>query len=73
MCDEIGIDWSCDTYDAGVHLNVYGAEKLSRYFGEILRDDHGIADRRSDAEQAARWDARVRAYREEKSIKEERS
>ena len=73
LCDQIGIDWSTDTYDAGVHLNVYGAEKLSRYFGEILRNDHGIADRRDDAEAVERWDARVRAYEEEKRIREEES
>jgi hypothetical protein len=34
--DEIGIDWAADTYDAGLHLNVYGAEKLTRYFGGLL-------------------------------------
>ncbi|MBO7250449.1 MAG: SGNH/GDSL hydrolase family protein, partial [Clostridia bacterium] len=41
--EEIGIDWSTDTYDAGAHLNVYGAEKLTRYFGEILSSSHGLA------------------------------
>lgn len=71
LCEEIGIDWSQDTYDAGVHLNVYGAEKLSRYFGKILQNRHGVADRRDDTESAARWDGRVRAYYEEKQIREE--
>ena len=71
LCEAIGIDWSQDTYDAGVHLNVYGAEKLSRYFGEILQERHGVADRRDDAQAAARWEARVRAYEEEKRTKEE--
>ena len=70
LCDQIGIDWSRDTYDAGVHLNVYGAEKLSAYFGEVLVKKHGIPDRRSDAEQASRWDARVVSYEEEKREKE---
>ena len=73
LCEEIGIDWSRDTYDEGVHLNVYGAEKVSRYFGEILQERHGIADRRDEAEAAARWNERVRAYYEEKRIKEEGS
>ena len=66
LCDKIGIDWTQDTYDEGVHLNVYGAEKLSRYFGEILRRDHGIRDLRSDAETSARWERRVKRYDEEK-------
>ena len=36
LIDEIGIDYSKDTYDGGLHLNVYGAEKVSRYFGKFL-------------------------------------
>ena len=35
--DEVGIDYSKDTYDGGLHLNLYGAEKMSRYFGKMLR------------------------------------
>jgi len=71
LCEEIGIDWSADTYDAGVHLNVYGAEKLSRYFGRILQEEHEIGDRRGEAETAARWKSRVASYYEEKRTKEE--
>ena len=62
LCDEIGIDWSRDTYDAGLHLNVYGAEKLSYHFGEILSRDHQIPDRRGDEAQAERWQTRVELY-----------
>ena len=40
--DEIGIDLSTDTYDGGLHLNVWGAEKTTTYFGAILRDSCGI-------------------------------
>lgn len=70
LCDEIGIDWSTDTYDAGLHLNVYGAEKLSRYFGKILIEKHGIEDRSADAELSSKWQTRVNKYYEEKAIKE---
>jgi hypothetical protein len=59
---EIGLDMSTDTYDAGAHLNVYGAEKLTRYFGEILRDSHAIPDGRTDAAASAVWQERVEAY-----------
>ncbi len=68
--DEIGIDWSTDTYDMGLHLNVYGAEKLSRWFGAVLADECGIADRRGEAETAARWEEKVSAYYERKAILE---
>jgi len=59
---EIGLDMSTDTYDAGAHLNVYGAEKLTRYFGAILRDAHGIPDQRGSGPASAVWQQRVEAY-----------
>ena len=37
IADEVGIDYNTDTYDGGLHLNVYGAEKMSRYLGKILK------------------------------------
>ncbi len=64
--EEIGIDFATDSYDAGVHLNVYGAEKLSSYFGEILVRDHGIPDRRGESAMAETWQARLDAYEEQK-------
>jgi hypothetical protein len=35
---DIGLDMTQDTYDGGAHLNVYGAEKLTAYFGAISFD-----------------------------------
>ncbi len=69
-CTEIGIDWSVDTYDKGAHLNVYGAEKTSVYFGEILAGKHGIADKREDPEQSIRWQGLTEKYHENKKAKE---
>ncbi len=60
--DDMGLDMSTDSYDGGVHLNVYGAEKLTRYFGAILADTHAAPDRRTDAELSAVWQARVERY-----------
>ena len=37
--EEIGIDYSTDTYDGGLHLNLYGANKNSKYFGKILKEN----------------------------------
>ena len=65
--EEIGIDWSTDTYDAGAHLNVYGAEKTTRFFGAILKDVLSLDDRRGDAELSAIWDQRVDRYYEERN------
>ena len=66
-CDNIGIDWSLDTYDAGAHLNVYGAEKMTKYFGEILKASHGLGGSFESAE----WDELTKAYHERKRQMEE--
>ncbi len=66
QAQEIGIDYSTDTYDAGVHLNVYGAEKMTGYFGDLLKEKHGLdAPSHSDGEVAA-WQARVKRYYDER-------
>jgi hypothetical protein len=60
--EDIGLDWSVHSFNAGAHLNVFGAELMSRYFGEILRDRFNVPDRRSDAAVTANWDAMARQY-----------
>lgn len=52
MTDDIPIDWSVDTYDAGDHLNYTGAVKVSAYLGAYLHDE-GLPDHRADAYYAA--------------------
>ena len=68
--DQIGLDMSTDTYDAGAHLNVYGAEKLTRYFGAILRDTHNLPDRRVNSHACVVWEERVQAYYDRKTAME---
>lgn len=70
--DAIGLDFSTDTYDGGLHLNLAGVEKLSLRMGSILRDACGVPDRRSDpalaavyAEKGAFYDAMARKQRDE--------
>ncbi len=63
---ETGIDMSTDTYDMGMHLNVYGAEKYSSYLGEILKNECGVPDRRQDAAYADVWNDICARYDEEK-------
>ena len=67
---EIGLDMNTDTYDGGAHLNVYGAEKLTRYFGEILAGNHAIPDRRGEGDTASVWQKRVEAYYARKTAME---
>ncbi len=62
LCEEIGIDWNTDTYDKGAHLNVYGAEKLTVYFGKLLQETHNFDDRREDETIKTEWNALVDAY-----------
>ena len=68
LCEEIGIDWSTDTYDEGMHINVYGAEKLTEYFGKILSEKYGAEDRRSDAELSRKWEERLEKYYERRNL-----
>ena len=66
LSDEIGLDMTQDTYDAGLHLNVYGAEKLADYFGEWLISNYELTDYRNNADYKAVWDKKVAAYDNEK-------
>lgn len=63
---DIGIDWNVDTYDEGFHLNVYGAEKTTEYFGKILSEELQISNRKNDEALAQKWDERVQKYKDRK-------
>ena len=62
LADEIGIDYDTDTYDAGLHMNLSGAEKLSGYIGKVLVEDYGIEDRRNEKELSDIWEKKITAY-----------
>lgn len=62
--EAIGLDFTQDTYDAGLHLNLSGATKLSGYFADILVNSHGIPDRRSDPEISREYEEKLRLYDE---------
>ena len=55
--DEIGLDMTKDTYDAGLHLNLSGAEKTADYLGAWLQDEFDLPDRRDDPELSEHWSA----------------
>ena len=68
--DETGIDYTTDTYDAGLHLNLSGAEKSSAWFGKILQQQSGSTDRRGDAELDAKWQEKIEFYESMKASQE---
>lgn len=47
--DEIPVDWSSDTRDAGDHLNYMGAKKATTYFGKYLASKDVFTDHRNDS------------------------
>ncbi len=47
--EEIGIDYSQDTYDGGLHLNLTGATKLSKFFANLLKQNYDLTDFRGDS------------------------
>ncbi len=60
--EDIGLDFSTDTYDAGLHLNLSGAEKWTRSLGELLTKECGLESRRGEADLEARWEEKLRRY-----------
>lgn len=63
---ETGLDFATDTYDGGLHLNLSGAEKITEYLGEVLRQEAGLTDRRDEEHLAGIWDEKLAAYEQEK-------
>lgn len=46
--EELQIDWNKDTSDEGYHMNIYGAEKNSKYVGKYLKDYYQLPDHRGE-------------------------
>lgn len=69
ITDEIGIDYNTDTYDAGLHMNLSGAEKLSVWLGRVLIEEVGLEDRRNEERLQSNWEEKTAAY--EKEIEEQ--
>lgn len=59
--ENIGLDYSQDTYDGGLHLNLQGATKLSKYFAEWLSENYNLTDFSGDEE----YDKKLEKYRRE--------
>ncbi|MCR4904264.1 MAG: SGNH/GDSL hydrolase family protein [Butyrivibrio sp.] len=64
--DRMRLDFNTDTYDGGLHLNVYGAEKMAYYLGYILENDCHLESRRGDEKLEKLWEEKLSAYITEK-------
>jgi hypothetical protein len=69
--DEMGIDWQTDTYDGGLHLNVYGAEKFTKYLGQTLVSKYSLESHKDDAEICERWNNYFNEFKSRKETLEE--
>ncbi len=67
--DKTGIDYLTDTYDTGLHMNVQGAEKYSKYLAGVLDDKYDLKDYRDDKDVAKYWENLVERYYDEKETK----
>ena len=69
--DETGIDYTKDTYDMGLHMNVEGAEKLSTWLGKYLTENMGLTDRRDEEALSEIWLDKIAFYEADKKAKYE--
>lgn len=65
LLNEMDFSWQTDTADGGDHLNVYGAEKVSKYLGKILKENYSIKDRKEDKAYES-WYNSSKIYHEDK-------
>ena len=62
--DQIGLDMTVDTYDAGLHLNLSGAEKFADYIGQYLVSHYELTDFRQVVDVAQMWEDDILFYDE---------
>ena len=62
LVEECGLDFKKDTYDAGLHLNLSGAEKVTRWLGTFLTEECGLESRRGEQALEQAWEQELTAY-----------
>ena len=60
LAEEVGLDYNLDTYDSGLHLNLTGATKLSKYFANILKIEYNLTDTHGDL----MYEEKLKAYQQ---------
>ena len=59
-----------DTYDQGGHLNLSGAEKLSKYFGNILVQELKLESHHGEKDYQQVWDTLCAQYEQIRQTQE---
>ncbi len=62
---DLGIDWSRDSSDQGIHLNLLGAQKVSAGLGEYLKENYQLPDGSDE-----QWDRDLASYQKVRKIGE---
>lgn len=71
LLDETGIDFETDTYDGGLHMNLSGADKLSEYLGNVLKNQYGMKDHRKDHTLSKVYEEKLNFYEDMKTAQKE--
>lgn len=62
LTGKYAIDWSEDTRDGGMHMNSYGARKVTAYLGKYLTSNYTFENKQNDIEYA-NWNKEYAEYR----------
>lgn len=65
LIEETNLDFSQDTYDGGLHLNLSGAEKITEYLGKVLQEEYALPDRREEEALNKVWEKKISVYKQE--------
>lgn len=56
------MDWKTDSSDRGIHLNLYGAEKVTQYLGNYLKKNYHFVNHRKDNKYKS-WKSDLKKYK----------
>lgn len=64
--NELKFDWTKHTADQGNHLNVNGAEKISKHIGKVLSEKYNCKSHKKDKKISKNWNKEAKRYKENK-------
>lgn len=64
--DNIYINWEEDSSDGGLHLNIYGAERVGEYLATYIDENYELPDHRNDDSISTNWDSLLEKYNDNK-------
>lgn len=63
--DNLSMNWEEDSSDGGVHLNIYGAERVGEYLANYIDENYELLDHRND-KLSASWNKALEKYNQKK-------